>query len=242
MKCNNYAKIMQKIQDAQKNCPQCYYCAGPTGPQGEVGPTGPANVSDTITIRNTITAEAGTPATVTDTTGSPNHVLDFAIPQGVTGPQGATGPTGPTGSMSSNCYGMAHTTLNQTVGINEYVPFNVNDRISNMTIGQNGTIVLPLEGSYLVNWWIALSNPTINPVVLNFELQEILPVARTLGWSTSGKEVENDQTTVISGTAIVDSGYDETVRSFALVNKTGVDVFLNPNVEIGTVITIVKIN
>ena len=82
---------------------------GPTGPTGVTGPTGATGATgtdgtaDTITVRNTTTSEPGTDARVDDVTGGPNHVLDFTIPRGATGPtgptgsQGITGPTGPTG-------------------------------------------------------------------------------------------------------------------------------------------------
>lgn len=88
----------------------CSYCcqgpqgpAGPQGPTGATGPAGAAGTAETITIRNTNTGEPGTDAAVIDVTGSPDHVLDFTIPRGETGPQGpagaagATGPQGPAG-------------------------------------------------------------------------------------------------------------------------------------------------
>ena len=76
---------------------------GPTGPTGATGPTGPTGptgedgTADTITIRNTTTGDPGTDASVTDTTGGANHILDFVIPRGFDGEDGPTGPTGPTG-------------------------------------------------------------------------------------------------------------------------------------------------
>lgn len=70
---------------------------GPAGRTGATGPTGPTGPSETIAIRNTVTAEPGTAAAVVDVTGGPNHVLDFVIPRGATGATGATGPTGATG-------------------------------------------------------------------------------------------------------------------------------------------------
>ncbi len=56
------------------------------------GPEGPAGQSDTITVRYTITGEAGTSAQVIDTTGSPNHTLDFIIPKGEKGEDGVCPP------------------------------------------------------------------------------------------------------------------------------------------------------
>ncbi len=256
MSCNNYEKIINKIKEANEKrllsgyCPT--YVVGPTGPRGEPGNDG---VSDTITIGRTTTGESGTDAQIIDTTGSPNHVLEFIIPRGLDGaigevgptgpmgPVGATGATGPTGpSVSSNCYGMAHSTINQTLSNNAYVPFNVSDKVSNMMIAQDGTITLALEGTYLINWWI-----TVNPIettanIINFELREISPEEKTLGWSTSGKEIDNTENIVLYGTALVDSGYDSTTRNFALVNVSNAEVFLNPNNEVGAVITVTKIN
>lgn len=75
------------------NC--CCKCpTGATGATGPTGPTGSTGIAETITIRNTTTGEPGTNASVTDVTGSPNHVLDFVIPKGFDGKDGATGPTG----------------------------------------------------------------------------------------------------------------------------------------------------
>ena len=47
---------------------------GPAGRTGATGPTGPTGPSETIAIRNTVTAEPGTAAAVVDVTGRPNHV------------------------------------------------------------------------------------------------------------------------------------------------------------------------
>ena len=74
---------------------------------GATGPTGADGSAETITIRTTNNGEPGTAAAVVDVTGSPDHVLDFIIPRGDTGPAGAAGepgpagPTGPTGATGS---------------------------------------------------------------------------------------------------------------------------------------------
>ena len=71
---------------------------GATGAPGEKGATGTA---DTITVRNTITGNPDTKASVTDVTGSPNHVLDFVIPRGATGAPGEKGATGAPGEKGA---------------------------------------------------------------------------------------------------------------------------------------------
>ena len=69
---------------------------GAAGVTGATGATGAAGASDTITIRSTITAEPGTPASVTDVGTGSDHILDFVIPRGNTGAEGAAGATGAT--------------------------------------------------------------------------------------------------------------------------------------------------
>ena len=84
-----YNKKICEILEQGKRCKANMVCMGPTGP------TGPAN--GTITVRNTTTAEAGTPASVTNAGDERNVILDFVIPKGYDGIDGATGPTGATG-------------------------------------------------------------------------------------------------------------------------------------------------
>ena len=264
---DSYEKAKRKIEhDSKKRRMMLYYnpptIIGPTGPSGQNGHDG---LADTITIRNTTTGDVGENAQVIDTTGSPNHILDFIIPRGYdgingetgptgpaglqgiegpTGPQGIEGPTGPTGPAGSNpnCYGMAHSTINQTLNNNDYVPFDVSDRVSNIMIAQNGIITLSYEGTYLINWWIAVNPIDTSPGIINFELQEISPDQRALGWSTSGKAINNTEIIVLYGTTLVDAGYDSITRNFALVNVSNAEMFLNPNNEIGSVITVARIN
>ncbi len=64
---------------------------GPTGAQGiqgPTGPTGPTGVSETISLGNTETLDAGQPASVTEVIVENNHQFSFAIPRGPTGPEG----------------------------------------------------------------------------------------------------------------------------------------------------------
>ncbi len=70
---------------------------GPTGPTGATGATGPTGAADTLVIRNTITGDPETQASVTDMGDNNNHILDFVIPCGIQGPKGATGPQGQKG-------------------------------------------------------------------------------------------------------------------------------------------------
>ncbi len=95
---------MRRTPNCRNRCPCCM--PGPPGPQGEPGPqglpgpqgpqgdpgvqgpAGPGGAADTITIGRTITAAPGADASVVDTTGAPNHVLEFVIPRGEPGAAG----------------------------------------------------------------------------------------------------------------------------------------------------------
>lgn len=71
--------------------------AGPTGPQGLTGPSGPAGApgtAATVQVGTTLTVPQGTPASVLNGGTANAAVLNFLIPQGLTG---ATGPQGPAG-------------------------------------------------------------------------------------------------------------------------------------------------
>ncbi len=100
---NYYNTALQKIKCAQSQFSTGGCCCfGNVGPTGPTGPAGPA----TIAIGTVTTGAPGTDATVTNGGTSENVILNFTIPQGVTGPTGpqgepgiagATGPTGPQG-------------------------------------------------------------------------------------------------------------------------------------------------
>ncbi len=88
----------------KSDCGQPGYCCPPPVcccPPGPTGPTGPAGLGETITVRDTITGDPGSPAQVRDVTGGPNHVLDFVIPSGEAGQDGQMGPTGPAGPQGT---------------------------------------------------------------------------------------------------------------------------------------------
>lgn len=89
---NNYNKIKKKIEECNKNIR--YQCIqGPPGPKGDKGDPGFA----TITIGETITADAGTNATVMNVGTEQNVILNFVIPKGMDGQIGPIGPKGETG-------------------------------------------------------------------------------------------------------------------------------------------------
>ena len=72
---NLYKKVLKKIEEDEKCRPKCNTIIGPKGKDG---------ISETISIRSTITSDLGTSAKVIDT-GGPDHILDFIIPRGYDG-------------------------------------------------------------------------------------------------------------------------------------------------------------
>lgn len=71
------------------------------GAGGSVGPAGPAGTAATLSVGSTTTLAAGTSATVTNSGNYSSAILNFGIPQGLTGATGATGPAGPTGTFNN---------------------------------------------------------------------------------------------------------------------------------------------
>lgn len=88
---NNIQKARQYIDCFNQQNPHiggcCCFAISPTGSTG----------SATVTVGTTTTGAPGTPASVTNSGTATNAILNFTIPQGITGPTGSTGSTGPTG-------------------------------------------------------------------------------------------------------------------------------------------------
>ncbi len=161
-----YNKKICEILEQGKRCKANMACVGPTGP------TGPAN--GTITVRNTTTAEAGTPASVTNAGDEQNVILDFVIPKGydgidgamgptgaagitgptgptgatgAIGPTGATGPTGPTGS-AIGVYGGLYNSSSQLVfftAADTYVKLNLNTALPSNQVTPNANSTITVN-------------------------------------------------------------------------------------------------
>jgi hypothetical protein len=71
---------------------------------GSTGPTGPAGTAATISIGAVTTLAAGAQATVTNSGDAQNAVLNFAIPQGVTGASGSSGTASTTSGEFAAMY------------------------------------------------------------------------------------------------------------------------------------------
>lgn len=80
---------------------------GATGPQGEQGPTGADGAAATVAVGSVSSASPDAQPSVTNSGTPTAAVLDFVLPQGITGPtgpqgeQGATGATGPQGEQGA---------------------------------------------------------------------------------------------------------------------------------------------
>ena len=61
---------------------------------GATGGSGVPGTAATVTIGTTMTLAPGSNATVTNSGSATSAILNFGIPQGMTGPQGVTGPIG----------------------------------------------------------------------------------------------------------------------------------------------------
>lgn len=128
---------------------------GDTGPTGATGPTGPTTTL--IEVGNTTSIPAGENARVEQTNIGTTAVLDFFIPEGVTGPtgpsgiegtigptgqSGPTGPTGPTGATGS-VGATGPTGATGPAGNTVFNPYNLYVRSN--TVGGIGTQSNPLS-------------------------------------------------------------------------------------------------
>ena len=108
---------------------------GPQGPQGPVGPIGPTGATGPI---------------------GPQGPVGATGPIGPQGPTGATGPQGPSGT-SDAIYAGAN---DATVVSNAIIPLAEVTATPTTTLSvENGSVILPEAGTYLVNYFIDGSVP-----------------------------------------------------------------------------------
>ena len=139
-------------------------------------------MADTIEVRNTITGEPGSAASVTDITGGPHHILDFVIPKGdngipgptgatgpagesITGPAGPAGPTGPPGEPGGEglfAYGGLYNAGSQlvfftTADTQVQIRLNTSMPMHAVTANGNNTMTIQSAGDYEINYNILLN-------------------------------------------------------------------------------------
>lgn len=137
---------------------------GPTGPRGEQGPAGPTGKAATIVVRNTITGDPGTQASVTNLGKDDAAELVFVIPAGAKGEQGIMGPTGPAGNTVL-AYGSLMGNSIELPGANsEAVPFDAVGPLSeSITSSQTGNeLIIGKNGIYQITVSIT-AEATVNP-------------------------------------------------------------------------------
>ena len=153
-----------------------------------------------MTVGNVTTGAPGTQATVTNSGTTTGAILDFAIPQGITGPTGAEGATGPTGATATNENGVAYNVAQQTVNNDANVQFDTNDIDSTGSITANGNEGFNLEsGRYLVSFGTDASVDSANNIGASLELDGT-PVTYAVS-SLNKTDADNERLVL---TAIVD--------------------------------------
>lgn len=184
---------------------------GPAGPTGSTGATGATGIAETISIRNTTTGAPGTAASVQDVTGAPNHVLDFIIPQGMTGATGPRGEQGPPGESVNglSAYGGLYNAGTQLVFFTQpdvYVQVRLNTALPSYRTTPNGdnTLTIQENGDYEINYNVLMSTSQASEIGIGVRRNKtILPTTR------GSQSLALDSTTTIaydgrlSGTSIV---------------------------------------
>lgn len=144
----------------------------------QFGMMGPQGTAATITVGLTTTIPPGNPANVNNS-GTPNAaVLNFAIPQGVSGPTGAIGPIGPIGpagpvgpqGLTGPTGSSADASLWSQYPATQTVDYNGND-LSNLgsitTLGLGNTIEFGNITNPILNYNVLANDITmshLNPV------------------------------------------------------------------------------
>ena len=254
-----YNKKICEILEQGKRCKANMVCMGPTGP---TGPTGPAN--GTITVRNTTTAEAGTPASVTNAGDERNVILDFVIPKGydgidgATGPTGATGvqgptgmqgiqgPTGPTGAAgitgptgptgpNFNASFQGNVTASQTASPQTPIIID-NTPVSNNITYNSGTITIQESGLYYIDFNATVT--TTSGQLIEFEINKTTPTEENILSASSGTYVNSGSTVTLNKSRLFYANAGDTLN---IINSGNEIVTINSTGQNALDITIFKV-
>ena len=100
-----------------------------------------------------------------------NYLINFKIPQGITGPTGLQGVTGPTGSTPGlNAYAGRYSnttqTLNLAIGSSTIIPLTNNMPNANSSYSTANSITISQSGIYEINYSVNLSAAVATTVTL----------------------------------------------------------------------------
>lgn len=219
MNCNYSDKIMKIIEEGKKcNCNSVI-----------VGPTGPAGPA-TITIGTTTTGDSGTEASVTNVGTSENVILNFVIPQGPTGP---TGPTGPEGTSSLSAYGriydVAENDIVLTANTAKSIPLGSAGPLSNITLGNDNTLLLEESGTYLIDYYFSGSSNVTTQITI-----EVVQNSNPIGNTTITKDVTANEDIDFSGSTIITLTENDKIgleiesqQGATITPSTGTSAYLN---------------
>ena len=233
-----YNKKICEILEQGKRCKANMVCMGPTGP---TGPTGPAN--GTITVRNTTTAEAGTPASVTNAGDERNVILDFVIPKGydgidgatgTTGAAGITGPTGPTGP-NFNASFQGNVTASQTASPQTPIIID-NTPVSNNITYNSGTITIQESGLYYIDFNATVT--TTSGQLIEFEINKTTPTEENILSASSGTYVNSGSTVTLNKSRLFYANAGDTLN---IINSGNEIVTINSTGQNALDITIFKV-
>lgn len=224
-KCNKYINCFSKNNQL----------IGVKGPKGDVGPTGPSgNNGDTISVRSTITAEAGSNAEVIDTNQGSNHILDFIIPKGFDGIVGPTGPTGPAGPVNvafAHKFNDVGTVVQLVENVPNFVELNRNGEAMNIEIDDSGSFTIKSDGIYKVEYffsgWASIDTALVLGLDKNDEVIDGTEVSR---------DVTADTDSFFYGSVIIKAKVDDTI-GFFIKSRKDVTVTYSPDINAYMIIT-----
>lgn len=198
---------------------------GATGPKGEQGIQGLPGTSDTIEFRNTKTGDPGTKAMVTDTTGSPHHIIDFIIPQG------------PKGDLSENVFAYKYNESQDTIELTQnqtsIVALGINGDANKISVTLENSMIINEYGIYKIEYFFsgAISEVAALTVgVLNNNVE--------INGTEISKDVLVDTDTDFNGTTITKLNEKDIINIGIRANK---NVTLSPAPDLNSYLIITKL-
>lgn len=234
---NDCSQKVKCILEQGRRHREMYGIIGPTGPRGLQGPA-------SIRIGNTTTGESGTDASVTNSGTAEDVILNFTIPQGITGPTGPTGPRGeqgeqgPAGQSSLNVYGSKYDVRGNNITLVQdvvtAVPLTTIGPTQGITSDIENVLTITTTGIYKVDYYFQGSSSVDTTITLS-----ILKNNNVINGTSIDKEFEINIDTSINGSAIIPL---ETNDEISLGIESILNAEISPAVNVNAYLNILKLS
>lgn len=231
---NNCSQKVKCILEQGRKYREMYGIVGPTGPRGLQGPV-------SIRIGNTTTGEAGSNATVTNTGTPEDLILNFTIPQGITGPtgpKGEQGEQGPAGQSSLNTYGSKYDVKGNNITLVQdvvtAVPLTTIGPTQGITSDVENVLTITSTGIYKIDYYFQGSSSVDTTITVS-----ILKNNNVINGTSIDREFEINIDTSINGSTIIPL---ETNDEISLGIESILNAEISPAVNVNAYLNILKLS